>query len=98
MHRMGLHQPIADLATAIRPNLTVMDANYMLLTNGPGGPGNTRHQQTVVAGVDHVLVDAYTATLFRMEPQDVHHVSYAAEMGLGSMDVNNARISEFNLQ
>ncbi len=98
MHRMGLQQTIADLATALRPNLTIMDANYMLLSNGPGGPGNTRHQQTVIAGVDHVLVDAYTTTLFNMEPRELGHVQYASDMGLGSMDLNNARISEFNLQ
>ncbi len=98
MHRMGLQQPIADLATALRPTLTVIDANYMLLSNGPGGPGNTRHQKTVIAGVDHVLADAFATTLFKMEPRELDHVRFAAEMGLGSMDLKNAKISEFSLK
>lgn len=98
MHRMGLDQTIADLATGVKTNLTVMDANYMLLSHGPVGPGETRHQKTVVAGVDPVLVDAYTTTLFKIEPRDIGYVRLASELGLGSMNLKNARIQEFNLQ
>jgi uncharacterized protein (DUF362 family) len=98
MHARGLHQCIADLNTAVKPHLTVMDANYMLLTNGPGGPGNTRNQKTVIAGTDPVLVDAYTATLFGIEPREVGHIRYAAEMGLGIMHLKAASIQEFKLQ
>ena len=46
MHRMGLDQTITDLASGVKTSLTVMDANYMLLSHGPVGPGETRHQKT----------------------------------------------------
>ena len=98
MHARGLHQCIADLATALKPNLTIIDANYMLLSNGPGGPGSTRNQKTVIAGTDQVLADAFAASLFQFEPRDVDHIRFAAEMGLGSMDLNAAQIEEFSLQ
>jgi uncharacterized protein (DUF362 family) len=98
MHRIGLNQTIADLASGVKTHLTVMDANYMLLSHGPVGPGETRHQKTMVAGVDPVLVDAYTTTLFKLEPRDIGYVRLASELGLGSMDLKNATIQEFNLQ
>ena len=98
MHRIGLQQTIADLATGVKTDLTIMDANYMLLSHGPIGPGETRNQKTVVAGVDPVLVDAYTTTLFKLEPRDIGHVQYASDLGLGSMDLKNAKIQEFDLQ
>jgi len=98
MHARGLHQCIADLATAVRPHLIIMDANYMLLTNGPAGPGSTRNQKTVIAGTDPVLVDAYTATLFQKEPHQIDHIQFAADMGIGSLDLKSVKIEEYNLQ
>ena len=98
MHRIGLQQTIADLFTAVATNLTVMDANYMLLSNGPAGPGKTLHQKTVVVGTDPVLVDAYTTTLFNLHPTDIGYVRIAAELGHGSLNLNRSKIQEFNLQ
>ena len=98
MHNMGLHQCIADLSTAVKPHLIIIDANYMLLTNGPGGPGATRNQKTVIASTDPVLADAYASTLFNFQPSDVDHVRFASEMGLGSMNLKKAKIQEFSLQ
>ena len=98
MHEIGLQQTIADLASGVKPQLTVMDANYMLLSNGPAGPGKTLNRKTVVVGTDMVLVDAYTATLFNLKPIEIGYVGCAAEMGLGCIDLNRVRIQEFNLQ
>jgi uncharacterized protein (DUF362 family) len=98
MHNMGLQQTIADLASGIKPHLIVMDANYMLLSNGPTGPGKTSHHKTVIAGTDQVLVDAFTSTLFKLEPREIGFIKCASDMGLGNMDLNRANIQEFNLQ
>jgi uncharacterized protein (DUF362 family) len=98
MHALGIQQCIADLATAIKPHLTIIDANYMLLTNGTGGPGSTRNQKTIIAGDDQVLTDAFAATLFNFEPREIDYIRFADQMGLGSMNLKNARIQEFNLQ
>jgi uncharacterized protein (DUF362 family) len=98
MHRIGLQQTIADLAAAVTPKLTVMDANYMLLSNGPAGPGKTLHQKTVVVGTDPVLVDAYTTTLFNLHPTDIGYVQIAADLGHGSLNLNRANIQQFSIQ
>ncbi len=92
MHRTDLDQTIADLVTVRRPDLTIVDATRMLLNNGPSGPGTVREVKSVVASTDIVAVDAYTATLFKHEPREIRHIRYAAEMGLGEMEVKKMNI------
>lgn len=93
-HQNGLDQAIADLSTVVRPDLIIMDANRILLTNGPGGPGQTRDDKTVIAGTDPVAIDAYTATLFNRVPRDIQHIRYAYESGLGEINFDKLNIKE----
>ena len=88
----SLQQCIADYATAVRPDLTVLDANRILLTNGPKGPGETKDANKVIAGVDPVAVDAYGTTLFGLKPEDVEHITLAYELGVGEIDLAKVRV------
>lgn len=96
-HQNGLDQAIADLNTVVKPQLVIMDANRILLTNGPGGPGQTRDTQTVIAGTDQVAVDAYCTALFNRTPQEIRHIQYAYELGVGEMDLRNLNIQEISI-
>lgn len=91
-HQNELDQCIADYATAIRPDLTILDANRILLTGGPKGPGKTKDVGQVIAGVDPVAVDAYGTTLFGMKPDEIDHIRLAHGMGLGQMDLAKVKI------
>lgn len=89
--RNRLHQnidvSIADLATFMRPTLTVMDATRVLLRNGPQG-GNiddARDMHQVVASLDQVAVDAYGATLIGEKPENVRYLALGHERGIGNM-------------
>ncbi len=93
-HQSELNQCIADYATAIRPDLIIMDANRILLTNGPKGPGDTKDVGKVIAAVDPVAVDAYTASLFNVKPEDVGYIKMAAELGVGTMDLTKMKVKE----
>ena len=95
MHRTDLEQAIADLATVRPPDLVVIDATRILLTNGPGGPGAVRETRTIVASADQLAADAYTATLFKLNPYDVRHFRYAYDMGIGEIDPKRMKIQEF---
>jgi uncharacterized protein (DUF362 family) len=96
-HQYGLQQCIADLNTAVRPDLIVMDANRVLLTNGPAGPGETRDALTVVAGTDPVAVDAYSTTLLDRNPMDIGHIRYAYQQGIGEIDLEKLTIEKISL-
>jgi uncharacterized protein (DUF362 family) len=95
-HTNGLHQCIADLSTVVRQDLIIMDANRVLLTNGPSGPGQTSEEKTVIAGTDPVAIDAYATTLLRRDPHDIRHIQYAHELGIGEMDLKKLNIKEIS--
>lgn len=98
-HSLGLHQAIADLNSAVRPHLTVIDAVRILTANGPtgGNLADVKQMDTVIASADIVAADAYAATLFGLTGQDVDHIRLGAEMGLGEIDLSKIRIEEIQL-
>jgi uncharacterized protein (DUF362 family) len=94
-HQTDLQQTIAELATTVKHNLVIMDANHVLLTNGPGGPGEVMKANQVIAGVDPVAVDAFTTRFFDLEPNDIGHIRIAYELGVGDMELSGLKIEEF---
>jgi len=89
--RNRLHQnidvSIADLATFMRPTLTVVDATRVLLRNGPQG-GNiddAKDMHQVIASLDQVAVDAYGCTLIGEKPENVRYLKLGHDRGIGSM-------------
>lgn len=88
--RNRLHQnidvSIADLATFMRPTLTILDATRVLLRNGPQG-GNiddAKDLHQVIASIDQVAADAYGCTLIGEKPENVRYLKLAVERGIGN--------------
>lgn len=90
----SLHQCIADFATAVQADLTILDANRIMLDSGPKGPGNTKDPNQVIAGTDPVAIDAYGATLFGLEPTEVEHIVMAHTHGLGEIDLSKVTLEK----
>jgi uncharacterized protein (DUF362 family) len=93
----NLQQAIADLGTAVRPHLTLLDAEYALLTNGPQGPGRTEQLRTMIAGRDIVAVDSAGCGIAswnnrETRPDAVQHIANAARSGLGTTDLGSLKI------
>lgn len=90
----NIGQKLADLATVLRPNLTVIDATRMLLRNGPQGgrESDVKIADTLIVTADPVAADAYGTTLFGMEPGEIESTEAAYQMGLGEMDPAKMRI------
>jgi len=89
-----LDQCIADLNTAIKPNLCVVDSTEMITTNGPFGPGELVKPKKVVAGVDRVAIDAYCCTLWGLQARDIIMINQAYEHGLGEINLKKLKIEE----
>jgi len=92
LHRQ-LDQNLADLASLIRPTLTVIDATRILLRNGPSGGRlkDVKVSDTVLASTDPVAADAFATMLFDLAPHQIGSTVAAADMGLGTMDLNRIR-------
>jgi len=97
-NRGALHQNIgqnlADLATVIRPRLTVIDATRILLRNGPqgGSLGDVKKTDALIASADPVAADAYATTLFNLQPDAIEATVAAGRMGLGEIDLARIQV------
>jgi len=92
--RGRIHRPFAesivDINRVIVPDLTVVDAIRVLRRNGPSG-GNLNdvdELNTVIAGTDRVLVDAWSARVFGTEPESLKYLELAHAAGMGEIDTN----------
>jgi len=99
LHKIGLHQCIADVNTVRKPDLVVMDAIRILTTNGPKGPGKTEDIGEVIASTDIVATDAYAAAFFKhpktgkpFRPEEIQFVKNAYDLGLGQINLSKVRV------
>lgn len=93
----NLSQALADLASVIKPQLTILDASRALVTGGPGGPGEVQKPNLIIAGLDPVAVDAYGVSVApwygqRFKARQVEHLLVAHQRGLGKIDIDQLRI------
>lgn len=90
--RNRLHQQIdasiADLATAIRPTLTITDATRVLIRNGPtgGNLSDVKMEDTIIAGLDEVALDSYALQFLGIEVKDVRFLTLGEQRGIGVAD------------
>ncbi len=102
-NRMNFHpnfsQRLPDLATIVIPVLNVVDAVRILTNSGPasGTKDDVKKLDTIIITQDIVAADAYATTLFGKKPEDLKHISAAAERKIGRMDISNLRIAEIKV-
>ncbi len=90
---------ITDINAFIRSDLVILDAYRILLRNGPSG-GNLADVQlkkTVAVGTDIVAMDSFGASLFNLDPKQIHFLVKANERGLGQNDLNKIDIETIRL-
>ncbi len=94
-----LHQRIADVASLVQPDLTVVDAVRILTNHGPTGGDLADVKQTdmVIASRDIVAADAYATTLFGLTAADIGYIVDASELGLGTTDLASIDLKEIDL-
>jgi len=97
--RFNINQGIADLATVIKPQLTILDATRAMASGGPGGPGDVKKPNLIVAGVDPVAVDSYGVGIVpwygrNFNGRQVEHLLIAHQRGLGKIDVEKLKITK----
>jgi uncharacterized protein (DUF362 family) len=91
-NRNRFHQDLGgvltDLAQFFKPDLVIMDAIRTMIANGPigGNLADVVRQDTVIAGVDQVAIDAFGATLFNLDPMEIPYIAEGQKRGLGTSD------------
>jgi uncharacterized protein (DUF362 family) len=101
--RNRLHQDIdvsiADLASAIRPTLTIIDATRVLKHNGPtgGNLSDVSTEDTIVAGLDEVALDSYSLRFLDLNADDLPFLKIAEKRALGVREWKSLRFVELTV-
>jgi len=98
-HRNDLHQCIADFTTFRRPHLNIVDAYSVMRTNGPRGVSveDVVTMKAQLISTDIVAADSAAAKLFGTKPEDIRHIRIAAEMKVGTMDLDKLNIKRITV-
>ncbi|MDR4987977.1 MAG: DUF362 domain-containing protein [Bacteroidales bacterium] len=98
-HRNDLHQCIADFCLFRKPDLNIVDAYRVMTQNGPRGrsEADISVMRSLLVSTDIVAVDAAGAMMLGHEPEDIGHLRIAAEMGIGSIDLEALNIKRVAL-
>lgn len=93
-HSNDLHQCIADFASWKKPDLTVVDAYFVMKKNGPRGVSkeDVVTLKSQIVSKDIVAADAAAAKLFGKNPEDIDHIRIADEMKIGTMKLDKLSI------
>jgi len=104
-HREGLHECIAELATLVKPSLVIVDATRIMPWGGPNNqnPAASRQLDMLIAGKDQLAVDAYCVGISewqnrRWKPQEITQLRYAAELGVGRIDVEKLKVEAIDMK
>jgi uncharacterized protein (DUF362 family) len=83
-HHPRIHNAVADLAQAIRPDISLLDGMPAHEGNGPVH-GTPWQLGVVVAGADPVATDSASARILGFDPRRVRHLMLAENAGVGQM-------------
>lgn len=95
MHRNNLPQCIADASLYKTPDLNIVDAYRIMVSNGPRGVSKADVQMPkyMIMGKDIVAVDTMAARLIGYDLKDVPYIGIAEKMGIGSADTSKLKIA-----
>ncbi|UCH03337.1 MAG: DUF362 domain-containing protein [Candidatus Bathyarchaeota archaeon] len=90
MHNGRLSKNIADLASILKPSVSVVDG--IIAGEGHETSGDPVEMNLVIAGIDPVAVDAVGATLMGIDPREVKHLLFAEKKGLGTCNLEEITV------
>ena len=98
-HRNDLHQCIADFCLYSKPTLNVVDAYRVMKRNGPRGVSvdDVVLMKSLLISEDIVAVDAAAAKLFGSDPKKISYIKYAADQGIGQIDLSKLKIKRIKM-
>jgi len=101
-HLTGLDQCIADFCLYKKPDLNIVDAYRVLMSDGPGGPrderaANVELKKTLLMSRDIVAVDAAAVRIFGKNPEDIGYIKIGHQQRTGNMNLNELKIVTYSM-
>lgn len=100
MHKLGLKNTIPDLLSFRKPDLNVIDAYRMIMSNGPRCVNlrNVALGKFMLLSPDPVAADTAAVKLLRFKEEEVRYLQEAAERKLGEKDLTKLKIERIVLK
>jgi len=86
---------IADMASVLRPHLSIIDGTIGMEGLGPGA-GTPKPFGVVVVGVDAFAADSIACELMGISAGDIPYLKMAADRGYGVIDLDRISVSPAN--
>ena len=101
-HLTGLDQCIADFCLYKKPDLNIVDAYRVLMSDGPGGPHdekalNVELKKTLLMSRDIVAVDAAATRIFGKNPEDIGYIKMGHQQKAGNMNLSQLKIVTYSM-
>ncbi len=98
-HRTDLHGCISEFCLYRKPDLNILDAYYVMTNNGPMCYSKefVSKRKMQLISKDIVAIDAAGSKILGREPQDIKHVVYGSQRGLGNIDIEGLNIKRIVL-
>ncbi len=92
-----IHQTIVDLAQFFKPEITLIDATRIMISNGPSGGSlsDVKAVNRLILSNDPVAADARAALLFGKNPEDIGFIRLGHKWGLGTLDLT--QLTQFSV-
>jgi len=87
-HLRGMDKVIHDINKTLPPHVTVIDGFIAMEGMGPVH-GKPVKMDTIVASVDPVAADSVACRVMGFEPEEIDHIRWSHESGIGNMLDNN---------
>ncbi len=93
----SLDTAIADMASVLRPHLSIIDGTIGMEGLGPSA-GTPKELGVVVAGVDAFAADSIACELMGIRAREIPHLRMGAERGYGVIDTDAIRVFPENIE
>lgn len=91
-----IYTSIADLATAVRPTLNIVDATRVLMRNGPTGGdiSDVSEFHTVAASIDTVAIETFALRFLNLKVEDIPAIAITERRGIGTSRLKDLNVVE----
>jgi uncharacterized protein (DUF362 family) len=99
-HSNDLHRCIAEFPLLRKPDLNIIDAHTVMMSGGPRGSSYRTEleiKRMQILSADIVAADAAAAKTWGTEPERIGYIRTAAELGLGTMDLDSLNIRRIKI-
>jgi len=98
-HATGLDSCIADICLYRKPNLNVVDAYNVMLTQGPRGNAAAKYrlEKMLIVSADIVAVDAAGAKVMGKDASAYGYIGMANDRGVGRQNLDQLKIERITM-